>query len=1019
MSSIEPEKSLEFMDTLVRKDEFKEGQSLLTDPMERRSFLKVMAASAAAIGLSSCNIRKPVNHIRPYAKQPEYLPSEATYFATSLAQGATVNAVLAKVQEGRPTKLEGNPDYYNGNGSSFAVTQAEILNLYDPDRLKDSQFEGKLSSLETFQEWLLTESVLGSTGEGVAILTAHIPSPSYRALIADFKKKFPKAKVFEYEGVHSDAQKQALKLIYGQDLRPSYDLENAKVIVSFGSNFLYTDPEALKLNREFAKGRDPESTSGMNRLYVFEETPSVTGSQADHRVALSGHEIEKVLIAIATGVLAKTATVAGAATLREALASHDLKIESHLPKKLVDAIVDDLWHNRSKSLVVINETMSVQSQALVAVLNDTLGNLSHTLHYFPVKSISDLGYMESIKTLTAEIRSSAIKSLFVISGNPVYQAPVELSFKLALKQLKHRVHLTALANDTSHGSNWVLPLSHSLESWGDLESIDGTVTMVQPVIQPLYRSVSAIQFLQLLMGSSKTDHDYVQDRLFSLNSPRDKESSWKQWCQNGIVSGRSGAASLTGRLRVDALTTLLSRRPVNQKKDHLELVLYPDDMVYDGRHINNPWLQECPNPITKLTWDNALLIHPETAKKASVKTGDIVRISARNQEFSVPVLELPGQAKHSVSLSLGYGQQVAGKLGSKKGFNGFQLLYSDAPFRINLDGLKATGETFLLAMTQELGDGSSQHGRPLHRAANLADYQHNPQVIEEMGTEHPELKSLWQERKYDTGNQWGMTIDLSTCLGCQACVVACQSENNIPSVGKNGVLAGREMHWIRIDRYFEETEDHQSQAVHQPVACIHCENAPCEQVCPVNATVHDQEGLNVMVYNRCIGTRYCSNNCPIKVRRFNFFDWHQASPHSQDKQKTHLFDYVKEPAETHKLQFNPQVTVRMRGVMEKCTYCTQRIEEGKSTAANQGRQLKDQDIRTACQQACPSSAIEFGNILDPDSKVSKKRKLNRRYALLEELNIKPRTLFLGAIKNPNPVLVSSVKKEEPEHAKHH
>ena len=613
--------------------------------------------------------------------------------------------------------------------------------------------------------------------------------------------------------------------------------------------------------------------------------------------------------------------------------------------------------------------------------------------------------LDSIIELSQALDKGQIETLVILGGNPAYTAPSDLLFSEKIAKAKSSVHLTLYNNQTTQAVTLGLPRQHYLEYWGDAQALDGSQSVVQPLIQPLYDSKQDSELLSELAGQASDAHALVQSTW------KASDSQWKKWLHEGVISGPSSSkssvsvkdsgfgATLQGRLRSIASYDL----------NAIELSFEPSYALHDGRFANNGWLQELPDPITKLTWDNAALISQKTADKHHIEYGDMLTISAGSVHLDVAALVVPGQAHDSISLAVGYGQTEIGRVGHHTGFNTYALRTSHFPYALPAVTVKKTGKVYPLATTQEHGaidgklNGSVQGTRHLVREATALDYAKNPEFAQEV-SEHPPLVSSWPEKKYDTGYQWGLSIDLSKCTGCNACVTACQAENNIPIVGKKQVLNGREMHWIRIDRYFEgHIED--ARAVMQPMTCLQCELAPCEQVCPVAATTHSEEGLNDMTYNRCVGTRYCSNNCPTKVRRFNFFDYHQRNPQSVAKERHHLFDYMREPDKTVQLQFNPDVTIRMRGMMEKCTYCVQRINQVKITAKNDGdRLVKDGEIKTACQQTCPAEAIVFGNILDKNSEIAKAKALPRNYNILEEWNLKPRTSYLAGIRNPHPLL---------------
>jgi len=687
------------------------------------------------------------------------------------------------------------------------------------------------------------------------------------------------------------------------------------------------------------------------------------------------------------------------------------KYSSSVPDKVINTIVDDLIQNKGKSILVAGPSQPSTVHSLIYLMNQALGNHNRAVKYFPIpfssQKLVQKTNQDSISELTRLISVNKISSLFILGGDPVYNAPSDLKFKTQLEKVKNVVHLTKFKNQTSQVSHWVLPESHFLESWGDVVAKDGTKSLIQPLISPMYESISAIELMGKLSGVSSNGYVIVRRTWRSQTVSGRFESNWQKWVRDGLIqSGR--LKGVTYPLSNQGFETSLKKR-INAFKlsKGIEVVFESDSSVYDGRFINNGWLQELPDPLSKLTWDNAALVSHATSQSLGVENEQMIQIEVSGNKLMVPVWIQPGHADNAITLLLGYGQENSGRIGQKTGFNVYPLRSSNTLHWAMDVSVTPHDKTYKLASTQDHG---SMEGRPLYREATAEEFKKHPNFAQEM-VETPPLKSLFDERPYDTGNQWGMVIDLDKCTGCNACVVGCQSENNIPIVGKKEVLNGREMHWIRIDRYYEG-DINDPKVYEQPVTCLQCENAPCEQVCPVAATTHSEEGLNDMTYNRCVGTRYCADNCPAKVRRFNFLDYHQKNPQSVKKDRVHLFDYVREPDPKTQMQFNPNVTVRMRGIMEKCTYCVQRISKVKSNAANNNREIRDGEIQTACQQACPAEAISFGNILDKKSKVAKMRKKKRNYTILEQLHLKARTSYLANIRNPNSKLSKPSKKQK-------
>ena len=993
--------------------EFQEGASEQDEGVSRRTFLKLMGASAALAGLVGCGIRKPEQKITPYVKRPEdALPSQAVYYATAINVGGDSVGVLAKTNEGRPTKLEGNPGHSRSLGALSALLQSQVLGLYDPDRLV---FPKQKNESEYFRKtWdqfsaAIENGLISAEGEDFAVLTEAQVSPVFYHVLSQLKKAYPKASLYRYESINQDARELASASIFGSHVVPDYRLDKALVVVSFASDFLGNDPSSVINSKRFTELRNPESGS-MSRFYSFDSGYTVTSARADHRLALKPSLIEPALWVVASALLSQLGSDVSSDVItfiNKAAARHTSLVD----QKLVKAVVSDLISHRGSGLIIAGSSQPQSVHGLVALLNQVLGNIGTTVEYRQLAGFSDstahLSSHSSLAQLADNLVKGVIKTVVILGGNPVYASPADLNFGDALSRATNVIHLTDSENETSKLSTWILPRSHALESWGDLQSLDGSVSLVQPLIRPLYDGKSDIELLSLLMGKSDTGYSivrqYYQSKMGAL------ESVWKSWLHEGVVAGPSQPTSVYVNSAVVAALLRDTTVPVRPKNE-LEFLITPSYSVWDGRLSNNGWLQELPDPITKLTWDNAALMSPVTVEKLKLKDSQMIELKgAHGQILVIPVVSVPGYSENTIGISAGYGRSVVGRVGKETGFNA-HTIQSKTALIFGSVTVKGLSDIYTLANTQNHG---SMEGRPLIREASLAEYKKNPRFAKEMVHTQP-LKSLFDERPYDTGYQWGMVIDLTKCTSCNACVTACQSENNIPIVGKEQVLNGREMHWIRLDRYFQG-DVATAAIITQPVTCLQCENAPCEQVCPVAATVHSAEGLNDMVYNRCIGTRYCSNNCPVKVRRFNFFDYHQRNPQAVDKERKHLFDYFKEPDLQTQKQFNPDVTVRMRGIMEKCTYCIQRINTARVQAHNEERLIKDGEILTACQQTCPTNAIVFGNILDKSSAVYERRNIVRDYHILEELHLKPRTSYLASIRNPHPGLINS----EAEHVSKH
>jgi molybdopterin-containing oxidoreductase family iron-sulfur binding subunit len=980
-----------FEDLLHR--EFPRQASEWDETVDRRNFLKLAAASLAFAGISGC--RKPEQLIVPYVKQPDgMILGKPQFYATAMPFGADAVGVLVESHEGRPTHVAGNPDHPSSLGGTDVITQASVLNLYDPDRAQTVTNLGEIRTWSDFlkEAGILVENARAQGGAGFRILTGTVTSPTLAAQIQNVLKQIPGAKWHQWEPAGSDGGGEGAKLAFGRYVNTVYRPEKADVILSLDSDFLASGPGHIGYMKEFYRRRKlsgPADT--MNRLYVVEPTPSVTGSSADHRLPLKPSEVEQFGRALASKLgLGGSGTVAPAA------------------QKWLDAAAGDLQRNRGKSLVVAGEFQPAEVHALAHAINASLGNVGTTLYYTEPVEANPVNQLDSFTELCADIDAGKVSTLLIFGSNPVYDAPHDFDFKSKLdpKKVAMSVLVSTHFDETAEYCQWHIAESHFLETWGDVRAFDGTVSVIQPLIAPLYHTRSAFDVLAAFTDKpGLTAYDAVRDRLKSSAGGGDPEKFWRKTLNDGVVANTAYAPiSIAPKFSVASLPAAKTI-PAGQ----LEFIFRPDANVHDGRYANNGWLQELARPVTKITWDNAALVSPRLAEKlaltqrAAARGGEhgqivsnVIDISISSSKVTAAAWILPGQADDVVVLPLGYGRKNAGFTGSNKGFNAYVVRASTALWTAaaGTDVIKKTGDEYPLACTQY---HFNMEGRKILATGTLAEYQKNPKFAHEGDEQPPKEMSLYKEFSYP-GYAWGMAIDLNSCNGCNACVIACQSENNIAVVGKDQVMRGREMHWIRIDRYYSAqtpTNDPSTsegdaldnpETFFQPVPCQQCENAPCEQVCPVGATVHSAEGLNDMVYNRCVGTRYCSNNCPYKVRRFNFLrfqDWETPSL---------------------KLLRNPEVTVRSRGVMEKCTYCVQRINNARIEAEKQNRDIRDGEIVTACESACPAQAIVFGNANDASSRVAKLKAQTRSYSILGELNTRPRTTYLAAVRNPNPEL---------------
>jgi molybdopterin-containing oxidoreductase family iron-sulfur binding subunit len=964
-----------FQEALHR--EFPKGASDWVDSVSRRGFLKVMGASMALAGMTGC-VKLPLEPIVPYVRQPEeVVPGRPMFYATAMTLGGYANPLLVESHLGRPTKIEGNDRHPASLGGTDIFAQASILGMYDPDRSQSVVSMGDQRSWQTFGSALRgpLSAQKALQGAGIRILTPTISSPTLADQLRNFLKLYPQAKWHVYEPVNRDNALEGAKLAFGQPVETRYDFEKADVIVSLDADFLYAGfPGNVRYIRDFAKRRNPDGN--MNRLYMVESTPTTTGAKADHRLPLKATEIE---------AFARWLT-------SDDLTNGDIPGpgKSDFPR----TVRGDLFSHRGSSVVIAGDHHPPVVHAFAHALNAKLGNVGETVFYTDPVDANPVGQAESIKGLAADINAGKVDLLVILEGNPAYDAPADLDFANVLKNGKVplRVHLGIYQNETAELCQWHINEAHELETWGDARAYDGTVSIMQPLIAPLYNGKSALEFVALLSGQADaTGYDLVRSYWQKQHTGGDFEVFWRKSLHDGWIEGTSFPTK-----SVSAKTANSPATPATDP-NAIELNLRRDPTIYDGQFSNNGWLQELPKPMTKLTWDNAVLIGPKMAERLQVKTCDLVELELNGKKVTGPVWIQVGHPDNSITAFLGYGRKRAGRVGTAQGFDAYPLRTSAAPWFASGLQIRKTGDKYVLASTQGYQSMDTPDGahRPLVRETALEQYRKDPDFAKEQDEDPAPGLTLYKPYPYkEEDYAWGMAIDLNSCVGCNNCMIACQSENNIAVVGKEQVAIGRHMHWIRIDTYYQypdpEARDRDNpKAFFQPVPCQQCEDAPCEVVCPVGATNHSSEGLNDMVYNRCVGTRYCSNNCPYKVRRFNFF----------------LFQDWETPQ--YKMMRNPDVSVRSRGVMEKCSYCVQRISEhridAETASVREGKPIKIQDgeLQTACQQSCPANAIVFGNINDPNSKVSKLKAQSRNYSLLGELNTRPRTTYLAEVGNPN------------------
>jgi len=950
--------------------------------IDRRDMLKLMAASTALAGLSACT-KLPTEKIVPYVKPPEEIvPGRPLFYATSMPQPGGAAGLLVESHMGRPTKIEGNPEHPGSLGSSDVFAQASILDMYDPDRSQTVVYGGRITSYDAFAAAMANARAnFAERGKGVSILTQTVTSPTLAAQLRAFLAQNPEAKWHQFETTGGDNVREGTRMAFGRPLNPVYHVDRADVIVTLDADFLTSGPGHVRYAREFSSRRDLANgtSSNLNRLYAVEAMPTNTGVVSDHRLAIRAGEIEAFArqLAAAVGV-----SGAGGGSLSGKAAAWTL------------ALGKDLAAHRGASLVIAGEEQPPSVHALAHAMNAALGNIGKTVEFTEPLEPNPVNELDSLRDLVADLNAGRVNFLLILGGNPVYDAPADFEFASAMTKTALRVHVGLYHDETADLCHWHVPGTHYLESWSDARAYDGTIGIVQPLILPLYDGHSAHEILALFSGDAgKSSHDIVRDYWQSQRSEKGQafEALWERSLHDGIIAGTA-----LPPVSVSAHSEFGRAISASAAADSLEIAFYPDPAVGDGRYANNAWLQELPKPITRTTWDNAALISSGTARKIGVNQNDYVTLEVGGRKVDAGIFIVPGHPADSITLHLGGGRTRAGNVGNGCGFNANLIRTSTAPWIAGGVRVTKTGKQFSFASVQHQysidfdghpADDESVNAerRDLVQVATIEEFKKDPAFAQtsEGANPAPGL-TIYPGYKSD-GYAWGMAIDLNRCVGCNACVIACQSENNIAVVGKDQVERGRVMHWIRIDTYFRGDLEN-PEMFYEPLPCMQCENAPCEYVCPVGATTHTLEGLNDMTYNRCVGTRYCSNNCPYKVRRFNFYlysDWNTKSLYGMR---------------------NPNVTVRSRGVMEKCTYCVQRINAAKIRSEEENRTVRDGEIVTACQEACPSEAIVFGNINDPNSRVSKLKAQSRNYGLLEDLNTRPRTTYLARVKNPNPEL---------------
>lgn len=992
--------------------EFPENATELTDGLSRRNFLTIMGASVALAGLTAC--RKPVVKILPHSRQPEFMvPGIPMHYATSMPFKDSVTGLLVTNNEGRPTKIEGNDLHPESDGATNSYHQAALLDLYDRDRSRFVRKNGEKSDWESFVAF--SKDHFSNTSQRILFISEANSSPTYQSLKTKALSQFSNSEWVTYEPFSDENVMQGVFQAFGQKLRPVNHFDKAKVILSLDADFMSQEDNNVQNVKRYTKGRKLHgSGSSMSRLYVIEGNYSLTGSNADHRLQLKPSQIAPFVYALASKL---SESISGLS----AFSGHRNDFSQH---SWIAALAQDLVNNKGASLLTAGSDYAVEVHAAVAAINKALTNDGATVEYLAVSHVARENQHEKFVNAVQRMRNGDFDTVVLVGTNPVYTAFADVNFASALGNVATSIHLSSHYDETSSLTTWHVNRAHFLEAWGDGYSYEGVLSPIQPMIQPLFDGKSEVEFLSAIIdGKDTSGHELV--RSYWLSTPGGSNKVWQTALHDGLVKNTrftSRSVSISSGFASFMQQAFTNVKPAS---NDIELVIKPDPKLYDGRFANNPWLQELPDPISKITWDNVALMSANTARKLGLPDArrfgqyehQTVSISTGSHAFEIAAWVLPGHADDTITVYAGYGRTLAGRVVNSYegrvgnisqetvGVDVYKARTVQNPLFIPSVRVSTTGNEYEIATTQ---DHHSMEGRPFILEGTLAQYNENPSFAPESVAVYSGQVDKNAEAWYTPGSppinlhntrtfperepQWGMTIDLNSCIGCGVCSIACQAENNIPVVGKREVRRGREMHWIRTDRYFNG-DDTNPTVAHQPVPCMHCEQAPCEQVCPVAATTHSDDGLNQMTYNRCIGTRYCANNCPYKVRRFNFFNYPKE------------FLTTGEDTEVIQMAMNPDVTIRFRGVMEKCTYCVQRISRAKINTRNKtGYSVKPPDgaVKTACQQACPADAIEFGDLTDTNSRVSVAKRDPRNYFLLEELNVRPRTSYLAKVRNVNP-----------------
>ncbi len=913
-----------------------------------------MAAASAMAG-AACS-GPPEEKTVPFVRAPEQaLPGTPMFYATTLPLSGFGRGVLIETNEGRPIKVEGNPLHPASLGATDVFAQASVLQLWDPARSQTLLHDGQVA---TWPQFLLAmeQSLQGfdaSEGEGMFVLTGAVCSPTLQEQLEKLRDRYPRLQWHQYDPLHRDNELRGSELSFGRALDTRYRLDRARVLLTLDADIIAGGPRSVRYARDLISFRKPERGS-MSRIYAVETFPGLIGALADHRLALNPSAVETFALRLSRAIAQGTESDLGYGAFGR-------------------TAFQDLMQAGREAIVVPGASLRAEVHAAVHMINHRLGGHGHAFEHTQPVAFEPVANIDSIRKLGDAMAEGRVKLLLILGGNPAYDAPVDVELASRLQRVPVSIHLSEYVDETSSRCRWHVPRAHDFEHWSDLRAFDGTASIVQPAIAPLYGGRSVHELMNVFLRASQsyqTGYETVRAHWRQQLGEGEQEDRWRAVLRDGVIPNTQAAP-------VSASPRPLDLPPISDTPSALTVRFISDPSTRDGEFANNAWLQELPRPMSKLVWDNAAYISPRTAERLQLSSGDEIQLRRAGRTVRAGVWVLIGHADDCVTLPLGYGRTHAGDVGNGVGFDAYRVRTLDAPWHSSIDIARTGGHVELVSTQQHW----RMEGRNLIRSGSMKQFAHTPNFATDTVEEQVPRDTLYPPFPYE-GYKWGMVIDLNACIGCNACTIACQAENNIPVVGKDQVRRGREMHWIRIDRY--ESELPGGGIDFMPVPCMHCEHAPCEEVCPVGATMHDSQGLNVQVYNRCVGTRFCSNNCPYKVRRFNFLQ------------------YSNQTVESLKALQNPEVTVRERGVMEKCSYCLQRIMRGRIASQRRGSPIADGEVITACQAVCPTQAITFGNLNDASSKVRELKASPRNYSLLAELNTRPRTTYLAQVVNPHP-----------------